>query len=568
MDTFNKPNGGTELMFDELMRRLPMNYQEEFSIFNYLPYADFNKPTIYWNQLSYDQAAIQFLNEPEWIEKIDQFIFVSHWQAEKFRQLFNIPGYKTHVFKNASLGVKPREHGVREKVRLCYTSTPWRGLEILLKAWEILKPENAELHVFSSCKIYGEEFAKTDFQYEHLYNKCNELPGVVYRGSIPNEELRNELHEFDILAYPNTFEETSCISVIEALCAGLRVVTSNLGALPETTEGWARLYPYLANPDLHAEAFAKILGDEIELIRENKLQEHLTNQVNTYTSRWGWDYRITEWINLLSLIDQSLEKPKYFCMINTKTSQEYTYKSLESFIKNTNIKRRDKFFLIDNDSSFENDLQNIILIKNKTPKSFAENINQVLTLAIQNHSDFVSLNNDIVFTPNWLEPLINSNSITIPLSNQYITDKVDDFGTSFFMDLSQYIGNEDKLDIIANKVTSQNLQFSQPKLIPFYCFYLPHEVSSIVGSFDEKFGKAGGEDIDYRLRARIKGYETLLISSSYLLHFMGKSSWRGLETENETNERNSIYQEYFISKWGKKIANEYININHNDFILK
>lgn len=299
MDTFDKPKGGTELMFDELMRRLPMNYQEEFSIFNYLPYADFNKPTIYWNQLSYDQPAIEFLKEPNLIEKIDQFIFVSHWQAEKFRQLFNIPGYKTHVFKNASLGVIPREHGVREKVRLCYISTPWRGLEILLKAWEILKPQNAELHVFSSCKIYGKEFGELDSQYEHLYAKCKQLSGVVYRGSIPNEKLRKELPHFDILAYPNTFEETSCIAVLEALSAGLRVITSALGALPETTEGWARIYSYLPNPDLHAKTFARILSEEIQLVRENKLQEHLTDQINIYNKRWSWDYRITEWVKYL-----------------------------------------------------------------------------------------------------------------------------------------------------------------------------------------------------------------------------------------------------------------------------
>jgi len=311
MATFDKPKGGTELMYDELMKRLALNYQEEFSIFNYLPYADFNKPTIYWNQLSYDQDAIQFLKEPEWIDKIDRFVFVSHWQAERFRQMFNIPGYKTAVFKNACIGVTPRRHGVKDTVRLCYTSTPWRGLEVLLEAWEILKPKNAELHVFSSCKIYGEEFGKTDFQYKHLYDKCNELPGVVYRGSIANEDLRNELHEFDILAYPNTFEETSCIAVIEALCAGLRVVTSNLGALPETTEGWARMYPYLANPNVHAEAFAKILGEEIELIRENKLQEHLTDQINIYNKKWSWDYRITEWTKYLDELYQTykLQQP-------------------------------------------------------------------------------------------------------------------------------------------------------------------------------------------------------------------------------------------------------------------
>jgi glycosyltransferase involved in cell wall biosynthesis len=305
MVMFDKPKGGTELMYDELMKRLPLNYQEEFSIFNYLPYADFSKPTIFWNQLSYDQDAIQFLKDPKWIDKIDYFVFVSHWQAERFRQMFNIPGYKTKVLKNACIGVNSRRSGVIDNVRLCYTSTPWRGLDVLLKAWEILKPKNAELHVFSSCKIYGKEFSKTDSQYEHLYNKCKELPGVVYRGSIPNDELKQEISNFDILAYPNTFEETSCIAVIEALCTGLRVITSNLGALPETTEGWARIYPYLANPDIHAQEFAKILDEEIELIRENKLEEHLTDQVNIYNKRWNWDFRETEWIKFLDGLYQT-----------------------------------------------------------------------------------------------------------------------------------------------------------------------------------------------------------------------------------------------------------------------
>lgn len=295
---FDKPLGGTELMYNELMKRVSSKY-DHLSIFNYIGQADFNKTTVYWNQLSYDQQAVQWLSNPNDVEMIDHFVFVSHWQAEKYRQIFNIPGYKTHVIKNACLGVQQRQAGTRDKVRLCYTSTPWRGLDVLLQAWELLKPQDAELHVFSSCKIYGPDFSDSiESQYQQLYDKCSELPGVVYRGSIPNDELRKELHTFDILAYPNTFEETSCIAVIEALSAGLRVITSNLGALPETTEGWARMYPYLMNKDKHAEMFSKILAEEIGLMKTQDLEL----QKQTYAPRWSWDQRITEWTNFLDTL--------------------------------------------------------------------------------------------------------------------------------------------------------------------------------------------------------------------------------------------------------------------------
>lgn len=297
---FDKPMGGTELMYNELMHRLPSGYKEHFSIFNYIRDADFSKTTVYWNQLSHDQDAVQFLKDPQYIDKIDWFVFVSHWQAETYRKTFRIPGYKTCVIPNGCIGVGQREPGPRTKVKLCYTSTPWRGLDVLLEAWEILQPADCELHVFSSCKIYGSDFARHDSEYQHLYDKCNKLPGVVYRGSIPNEELRAELPTFDILAYPCTFEETSCIAVIEALSAGLRIVTSSLGALPETTCGWAKMYSFLENNELHAEKFAEILSEEIEFIKRGKLDTFLEGQTNFYRNFYSWNIIQNLWKNTLA----------------------------------------------------------------------------------------------------------------------------------------------------------------------------------------------------------------------------------------------------------------------------
>lgn len=311
---FDKPMGGTELMYNELMRRLPDSYKEHFSIFNYISQADFSKTTIYWNQLSYDQEAVQFLKDPQYVEKIDYFVFVSHWQAEQYRKHFNIPGYKTHVLKNACLDIGVREQKTEGPIKLCYTSTPWRGLDVLLKAWEILQPTDCELHVFSSCKIYGTDFARHDSEYQHLYDKCNSLPGVVYRGSIPNEELRAELPTFDILAYPCTFEETSCIAVIEALCAGLRVVTSSIGALPETTEGWADIYSYRKDPEMHARIFAERLAFNMERLKRGIISNVLSTQQYTYSFFWNWNYRFREWSIFLTNI---IIENKKFIVRNT-----------------------------------------------------------------------------------------------------------------------------------------------------------------------------------------------------------------------------------------------------------
>lgn len=298
-----KPKGGTELMFEEFKKRIDPSVFEKFSIFNYPSDADFNKKTVYWNQLSYDQEAVSFLGDLGYVQKIDHFVFVSYWQSEIFRKAFNIPSEKIKVIKNACLGTGVEINKKNEKTKICYTSTPWRGLNVLLKAWEQLSPKTCELHVFSSSKIYGSNFeSSVGNSYDGLYEKCESLNNIVYRGFVHNEELRKELPSFDLLAYPSTFEETSCISVIEALSAGLRVVTSSLGALPETTEGWARMYPFQQDPSYHADLFAKVLKDEVLKIKKGELQQHLENQVNIYAPKWNWDARIKEWKAFLNEI--------------------------------------------------------------------------------------------------------------------------------------------------------------------------------------------------------------------------------------------------------------------------
>ena len=120
--------------------------------------------------------------------------------------------------------------------RLAYVSTPFRGLDVLLDLFPRIRAAcpAAELHVFSSMKVYGVSAADDESQFEALYRKARSQDGVTMVGSLPQPALADRLEECRVLAYPNHFEETFCIAAAEAQAAGCAVVTSALGALPET----------------------------------------------------------------------------------------------------------------------------------------------------------------------------------------------------------------------------------------------------------------------------------------------------------------------------------------------
>ena len=39
-----------------------------------------------------------------------------------------------------------------------------------------------------------------------------------------------------------------------------------------------------------------------------------------------------------------------------------------------------------------------------------------------------------------------------------------------------------------------------------------------------------------------------------MLHFHGKSTWDGAETPAQTQDRNKIYTDVFLKKWGNKLT--------------
>ena len=255
-----------------------------------------------------------------------------------------------------------------------------------------------------------------------------------------------------------------------------------------------------------------------------------------------------------------------FAMVTMESSNFYTKFALKSFFQNTDLDNDDEFFLIDNEKKNVNNFSHykkIKIIKNNSPLSFAENVNQSLKIAIENKKNLVFLNNDIIFTKNWFNPIDKiSEFISIPVNNQLFGYQSDcnNLILKATMKYEDFNENYNLLNEIVDKHKKKfrpGQKFQTP-LMPFFCFKIPYKILNKIGYFDTSFGKGGGEDIDYRIRCAKEGYEVNFILDSYLLHFHGKSTWDGNETQEETELRNKIYTEKFLKKWGKNLTEIFI----------
>jgi UDP-glucose:(glucosyl)LPS alpha-1,2-glucosyltransferase len=301
-----KPLGGTELQYALLHKyvdkKLLNNFQITTSVPEKIPLAK-DKINILWEQNSYDQPNIQpWMKDPSNHSKYDWYVFNSHWCAEKYRMFFKLPADKCTVIKNAIEHFPERKvYKKGDPIKLIFHPTPWRGLNVMLGAMQLIKNKNVTLDVYSSTEVYGTSFKKAnDKIYQPLYKQAKKLPNVNYIGYKPNEQIVKNITQYQIFAYPNIWEETSCISAIEAMAAGLHMITTNYGALYETCSEWPVYVQYSDNYKRLAEAFAYAIDSLTSFLHEDGCQNHLQSQANFYKKFYDWQGRKEDWTNFLT----------------------------------------------------------------------------------------------------------------------------------------------------------------------------------------------------------------------------------------------------------------------------
>jgi glycosyltransferase involved in cell wall biosynthesis len=294
-----KAQGGTEIAKRKLASIIDEELLDNFQIVCSRPRElDESKIRIFWcHDMPEDPESAKF-RDTEWRDKFHKFVFISNWQFQRYQGMHGIPMDSKCIILESGIEPAPEsclEKTYDDKIRLVYTSTPQRGLEILIPVFEFLNQTQDDIHldVFSSFKIYG--WDDYDKQFEPMYDAVRNNPNMTYHGFVPNAELKEHLNKSHIFAYPSIWPETSCRAMLEAMSAGLVCVHPNLGALPETSGALNVMYQIDLDKNMHGSVFAGNLNAAIELVRQKK-QYNMIGFSKTYVdSRYNIDFIKSKW---------------------------------------------------------------------------------------------------------------------------------------------------------------------------------------------------------------------------------------------------------------------------------
>ncbi|MCE1189392.1 MAG: glycosyltransferase [Ignavibacteria bacterium] len=183
-------------------------------------------------------------------------------------------------------------------------------------------------------------------------------------------------------------------------------------------------------------------------------------------------------------------------------------------------------------------------IRNDVNEGFPGAVNRGIK---ESTGDYVVIaNNDILFTPYWLERLIDlaeahpQIGITAPVSNVVSGVQLEPLAT---------YKSIDEMYRFAEKLYKERVgKYAIFPRVAFLCVLLKRELITKIGGLDERFAPGNFEDDDYCLRSEMAGYKTAIAQDVFIHHY-GSKSFKA-EGQKKYDDRLKINHAKFVEKWG------------------
>ena len=232
------------------------------------------------------------------IWNIDKVFCLSEWQINQYKDIYQID--EDDLFYKTRNGIKliPQpDNSKRQNKRLVYTNRPERGLDNLLfnimpKIWQQDKEVELCLAGYDNTHPQMEQF------YNMCYNKVHEYSQqgfkIAHLGALSKKDLYELYKTCRLYVYPTAFHETSCITAMESQMCGIPMITSHIGALPETLchKGNKLLFGDYQSNDKYNDIF---VDNVLELLNNQEQIDDMQKHCFTKAKEYKWDDLAKEW---------------------------------------------------------------------------------------------------------------------------------------------------------------------------------------------------------------------------------------------------------------------------------
>lgn len=230
---------------------------------------------------------------PERAAFYDRIMGVSQWHSDYMQMVY--------PFLN---NLKPTRNGIdrtrfyheveRNPFKVVYSSSPDRGMVELLKMWPLVvrAVPQAELHLYYGWDNIDKYPQMQQFK-QQVVNLIERTPCVTWHGRVNQDELAKEFLSAGVWAYPTAFLEVSCITAMEAMAAGVAILSSDCGALPETVGDRGILVKGRVNTEPYQRQF---VGHLVSLLQNEEWRSEWAVKGLAHASSLGWEKVAEDWI--------------------------------------------------------------------------------------------------------------------------------------------------------------------------------------------------------------------------------------------------------------------------------
>ena len=174
------------------------------------------------------------------------------------------------------------------KGRIIWSSSPDRGLDMILSNWKDWKAKRPDLSLVVCSPPYSVDWLDK--------KTLKGLKDVEWKANLCPLDLKREIAKAEYWIYCSDYVETYCISALEMMVGKVKIMTTGTGNIMNLIGNGDRGEICTMDPDT-------VINDLLNDINKPLYNTRQTNKVNK-ALRWAknenWDNRVNEWIKMIN----------------------------------------------------------------------------------------------------------------------------------------------------------------------------------------------------------------------------------------------------------------------------